>query len=335
VIDKAAGGKSDALNAGLNFCHTPWVCCVDADSILEGDALLRLMRPAIEDNTVVAAGGIVRIANGCRISSGRVLRAALPPAKLAVFQVVEYLRGFLQGRLGWSGLHGLSIISGAFGAFRTEVLRSVGGYSTSIAAEDMEIVIRIHKYFREQSVQYKVVFMPDAVCWTEVPAKIAALRRQRRRWQRGLAQVLALHRNLILRSRLGVVGLLALPYFTLELLAPIVELLGFGLVPLAWGFGRLSQAYLFLYLIFAILLGISFTLCALAIEEFAFKRYSSWHDLLRLLLYAVIEGLGYHQLVLWWRLEGMYDYFRGRRQWGEQVRVGFRRRRTRERPGTI
>lgn len=326
VIDKEAGGKSDALNAGINLVRTPWICSVDADSILEEDALRWAMRPVIEDNTVVASCGIVRIANGCWVGGGRVLRVGLPRGRLTVFQVVEYLRGFLGARLGWSWMNALLIISGAFGIFRTDVLRAIGGYSPHTVGEDMEIVVRIHCLFRERKQPYRVVFVPDPVCWTQVPTQAGPLRRQRRRWQRGLAEVLALHRDLFFRPSMGTLGFLALPYFALELSAPLVEILGYVLMPLAWGLGLLPSEYFQTYLVLAFLLGILFSVWAVVIEEFTYRRYVEWRALLRLLLFALVEHVGYHQLLLWWRLEGTYDYVRGRREWGEQVRAGFRRR---------
>jgi len=324
VIDKERGGKSDALNAGINFARTPWVCSVDADSILEEEALRWAMRPVLEDNTVVASCGIVRIANGCRVGGGRVLRVNLPRERLAVFQVVEYLRGFLGARLGWSWMNALLIISGAFGIFRTDVLRAIGGYSPHTVGEDMEVVVRIHRLFRERKTPYRVVFVPDPVCWTQVPTRVGPLRRQRRRWQQGLAEVLALHRDLHFRPSMGGLGFLALPYFALEFSAPLVEILGFVLMPLAWGLDLLPSEYFQTYLVLAFLLGILFSVWAVVIEEFTYRRYVEWRALFRLLLFALIEHVGYHQLLLWWRLEGTYDYIRGRREWGEQVRASFR-----------
>lgn len=326
VIDKVGGGKSDALNAGINLARTPWVSSVDADSVLEEDALLRVMRPAMEDARVVASSGIVRIANGCTVGGGRVAHVRLPASRLAVFQVIEYLRGFLEGRFGWSLLNGLLIISGAFGVFRTDVLRAVGGYSPETVAEDMEVVMRIHRYFRERREDYRVVFEPDPVCWTEVPESRPVLARQRRRWHRGLAEVLYMHGDVFFRARYGFVGWVVLPYFILELIAPVMEIAGFICVPLAWAMGWLSVHYLILYLILAFFMGMLLSLWAVLMEEFSYRRYTSWQELARLLGYALVEQFGYHQLVLVWRLQGLYDYLRGRRGWGAQRRVGFRSR---------
>ena len=326
VIDKVNGGKSDALNAGLNLCWTPWVCTVDADSILEEDALLRALRPALEDDQIVATSGIVRIANGCRVGGGRVTRVGLPREPLALFQVVEYLRGFLEGRLGWSWLNGLLIISGAFGLFRASVLRAVGGYARDTVAEDMDVVVRVHQHFRERKEPYQVMFVPDPVCWTEVPTTFASLGRQRRRWHRGLMEVLSRHRGLFFRPRLGLLGWLVLPYFFLELIAPVIELTGMVLIPLLWWLGFLSFQAFVLYLILAFFVGTLFSLWAVLVEEFTYRRYTRWRELWRLLLYGLVENFGYHQAVLVWRLQGLVEYYRGERAWGAQRRAGFQRR---------
>lgn len=326
VADKPQGGKADALNAGLNLCWTPWVCTVDADSILEEDSLLRALRPALEDDLVVASSGIVRIANGCRVAGGRVTRVGLPRERLPLFQVIEYLRGFLEGRLGWSWLNGLLIISGAFGLFRTSVLREIGGYARDTVAEDMDVVVRLHQHFRERRQPYQVLFVPDPVCWTEVPTTVATLARQRRRWHRGLMEVLIRHRRLFFRPRMGVLGWMVLPYFFLELIAPVVEITGMLLVPVLWWFGWLSTTAFLLYLILAFFVGTLFSLWAVLVEEFSYRRYTSWPELLRLLLYGLVEHFGYHQMVLVWRLQGMIEYFRGRREWGAQARAGFQQR---------
>jgi cellulose synthase/poly-beta-1,6-N-acetylglucosamine synthase-like glycosyltransferase len=249
----------------------------------------------------------------------------MPRHSLAVFQVVEYLRAFLGGRLGWSWLNGLLIISGAFGTFRTDVLRTIGGYSRQAVGEDMDLVVRIHRHFREHPQPYRIVFVPDPVCWTEVPTSLQALRSQRRRWQRGLAQIFARHRSFLFRPSAGVVFFLAMPYFVLELLSPVVELAGLLIMPLGWWLGYLDGRIFVAYLIAAFLLSTLFAVWAVMIEEFTYRRYVAWRDFFRLLLFAVGEILGYHQLHLWFRLEGTYDYLRGRGQWGEQKRAGFDR----------
>jgi cellulose synthase/poly-beta-1,6-N-acetylglucosamine synthase-like glycosyltransferase len=242
VLDKENGGKADALNAATLAASHAFVCAVDADAVLEEDALLRAAQPLIDDpDRVVATGGIVRLANGCRIEHGQVLSIGLPRSRLAMFQVVEYFRAFLVGRVGWSRLRSLLIISGAFGVFRRDVVEAVGGWWPDTVGEDAELVVRMHRYLRERGEDYRIAFVPDPVCWTEVPETLRTLSRQRRRWQRGLAEALWRHRVMLANPRYGPIGLAAFPYFVVfELLGPLIELLGYLALPLAVAFGLLD-----------------------------------------------------------------------------------------------
>jgi cellulose synthase/poly-beta-1,6-N-acetylglucosamine synthase-like glycosyltransferase len=325
MIDKENGGKSDALNAGLSAARYPYVCAVDADAILEEDALLRVAKPIIDDpELVVAAGGIVRIANGCTVDRGQVVDVRLPKSRLATFQVVEYFRAFLVGRVGWSRLHSLLIISGAFGLFRRETVEAVGGWRTDTVGEDAELVVRMHRHLREHDDEYRIEFVPDPVCWTEAPESTKVLSRQRRRWQRGLAETLWKHKAMFGRPRYGALGMVALPYFVLfELIGPLFELTSFFLIPLAYAFGMLDLAILVAFAVVAVLLGVLLSVAALALEEFSFRRHPHGREVGRMLAYAVLENFGYRQLVDWWRLRGLWDVVRRRQGWGEMRRKGF------------
>ena len=327
VLDKENGGKGDALNAGLSVARYPYVCAVDADAIIEEDALLRVARPIIEDpELVVAAGGIVRIANGCRIVDGRVEEVALPKSRLATFQVVEYFRAFLVGRVGWSSLRSLLIISGAFGLFRRAEIEAAGGWATDTVGEDAEIVTRLHRYLRERGEDYRIQFVPDPVCWTEAPEDLRTLSRQRRRWQRGLAETLWSHRALIGRPGYGAFGMLALPYFLVfELLGPAIELAAFVLLPVTWALGLLSIGMLLAFLAMALVLGIVLSVGALALEEFSFRRHGRHRDVARMLVFAVFENFGFRQLVDAWRLFALWEFARGKDGWGVMERRGLDR----------
>ena len=233
VLDKEpTGRKADALNAALNAASAPFVCAIDADAVLEKDALLRIIAPAMNDPArVVASGGIVRAANGSTVVEGIVTRVRLPRKALERLQVLEYLRSFLIGRQGWARLEMLPIISGAFGVFRRDVCQLVGGFRTSAIGEDMDLIVRMHRYLREKKEKYKIAFVPDPVCWTEVPDRFQSLARQRARWQNGLADVLWTNRDMAFNPRYGRVGLLALPYqWIFEFFAPVIETLGWMLV---------------------------------------------------------------------------------------------------------
>ncbi|HET9299981.1 MAG TPA: glycosyltransferase [Candidatus Polarisedimenticolaceae bacterium] len=325
VIDKVKGGKSDALNAGINLSRYPLYCSIDADSIIEENALLRVVKPFMEHpQETVAVGGIVRIANGCEVRDGKVVRVELPDRPLAIFQVIEYLRAFLTGRVGWSVLRSLLIISGAFGVYRKQDVIDVGGYSLNTDTEDLELVVRLHEHMRRHKRRYRVVFVPDPVCWTEIPNSVRVLARQRNRWHRGLVQTLWAHRSMMLNPRYGGIGLFAFPYFVcFEMLGPFVETLGYVVVLLSFFLGVLDLQFLLLFVAAAGLYGIFLSVSAVLLEEMSFRRYPSWVDLTKLLVFAVLENLGYRQMLAFFKVRAFLDVVRRRRTWGRMDRSGF------------
>jgi cellulose synthase/poly-beta-1,6-N-acetylglucosamine synthase-like glycosyltransferase len=325
VIDKENGGKADALNAGLSYCQTPLFCAMDADSLLERDALARVVRPFLEDARTVAVGGMLRVANGCTFRHGQVTKIGLPRNFLAQFQVMEYLRAFLAGRMGWDALNASLIISGAFGVFRRAEAVEVGGYATDTVGEDMELVVRLHRYLRERGRPYRIGFVPDPVAWTEVPERLRSLGRQRDRWQRGLLQSLFRHRVMLLNPRYGRVGTVAYPYFfLLEGLGPLLEIIGYGSVLLAVLAGRASFAFISAFLGVAILLGVVLSVLSVVMEELNFRRYPRFRQIAWLFVIALLENLGYRQLNAWWRFRGTISAVRRKAGWGEMERKGFK-----------
>ena len=327
VVDKENGGKSDALNAALNHCRTPVFCTIDADSILESDALLRAIRPFLEDERVVGVGGIVRVVNGSVVEGGRVREVRLPRPWLPLMQVVEYLRAFLSARIAWSELNASLIVSGAFGVFRRDLVVQAGGYATDTVGEDMELVVRLHEFCRSWGFTPRIVFIPDPVAWTECPETVVGLGRQRDRWQRGLLEALWRHRAMLFNPRYGIVGLLAFPYFLfLEGMGPVIETVGyvaFGATLLA---GLWNPPFVASFLALAIVVGIALSAAAVALEELTLRRYQRWGDLLRLFAASALENLGYRQLNQLWRLKGVVSALRGARGWGAQQRRGFGQR---------
>jgi len=324
VLDKENGGKADALNAGINYCRSALFCAMDADTLLERDSLLRVVRPFLEDSSTVAAGGIIRIANGCTIKQGQVEKVGLPQNLLARFQVLEYLRAFLSGRMGWDALDSTLIVSGAFGIFDRSLVVATGGYSTDTVGEDMELVVRLHRHCRENKVPYKIGFVPDPVAWTECPETLAGLGRQRDRWQRGLLESLLRHRVMLLNPRYGRLGVLAYPYFFfLEMLGPLVEGLGYVSFLVTLLAGRASTLYVIGFLGVAIVLGIVLSISAVCLEEVTFRRYPRKSDLVLLFIIGVLENFGYRQLNTLWRVRGTLSGILGKRGWGVMTRKGF------------
>ena len=324
VIDKENGGKADSLNAGINAASHPLFCGVDADSILARDALQRVVKPFLSDPLTVATGGTVRVANGCEVSDGALTRVGLPTNVWALFQVVEYLRAFLFGRLGWSQLNGMLIISGAFGLFKTEAVIAAGGYRSNTIGEDMELVVRLHRMLRQQGVAYRIQFVPEPVCWTEAPEDFRTLKNQRIRWQRGLSESLSSNWGLMFSRNGGAPGWLAFPFMVLfEWLGPIVELGGYVFMAFAYAFDLVSGQAFFGFLIMAVGLGILLSASGLLLEEMAFHMYPKLRQLALLLLMVVLENLGYRQLNSWWRLVGLFRWAsQSESTWGEMKRKG-------------
>lgn len=326
VVDKENGGKADALNAGLNVATGDLVCAIDADTIIEPDSLQRLLRSFLLRDDVVAAGGTIRIANGCRIEHGRVTEVRAPRTAIAGMQVVEYLRAFLFGRLGWNRLGGNLIISGAFGLFRRDAILAVGGYLHGTVGEDMELVVRLRRRGYETNSRKHIDFIPDPVAWTEAPETLRVLGRQRDRWHRGLAEVLWKHRRVMFNPRYGSMGLVVYPYFVfVELLAPVIEALGLAGLIAGLIVGALNVPFAILFFLVAYGLGFLLSLYTVVLEEINFHRYKTIRDRLVLIGWAFLENFGYRQLTVVWRLRGLLGYIQKKREWGAMERRGFRK----------
>ncbi len=324
VVDKMNGGKSDALNAGINVSRYPLFCAIDGDSLLEDDALLRVARPFHEfPGSVIAVGGTIRIANGSEVQAGRIVRLKLSRKLLPRIQVVEYLRAFLFGRMGWSALGSLLLISGAFGLFEKRAVVDAGGYATDSVGEDMELLIRMHRTLRDSGRDYQIGFVPEPVCWTEAPESLGALRRQRERWQRGLIDTFIRHFGMIGRPRYGTIGLLAMPAFLVfEMLAPLVEISGFVMVPLSYAFGLLDTAFMLAFLSAAILYSVFVSVLAIFLDDLAFRRYTGIGQLLSLVSAAVVEAVLLRPLTAFWRTCAFWKHYRGDTSWGHMERKG-------------
>ena len=322
VIDKENGGKADALNAGINAARYPLFCAVDADSVLQRDSLQLIAHPFLEDTRTIAAGGTIRVVNGCEVSGGFLGTVGLPHRMLPAMQIVEYLRAFLFGRLGWSELNAMLVISGAFGLFRKSAVIDVGGYRTDTVGEDMELVMRLHRVYRQRRLPYRIVYVPNPVCWTEVPEDARTLRSQRVRWQRGLAESLTMNIGLMFSPRGGWVGWVAFPFNVLfEWLGPIVELSGYIFMVVGFWYGVIAWPAFMAFTIVAILLGVLQSASALLLEEMSFHLYPEPRQVFALFLIAILENFGYRQLTLVWRMQGLLNWmFRRRAKWGAMTR---------------
>lgn len=324
LVDKLNGGKADAINAGINISKYPIFACIDADSILERDSLIKLAMEFMEKPETVAVGGIVRIANGAVIKNGKLEKMSLPKSMIAKFQIVEYLRAFLTGRTYWSTDNSMLIISGAFGAFNKNAVIQCGGYRVGTVGEDMEIVVRLHKQFRDQKKNYKISFLADPICWTQAPESLKDIKSQRKRWQIGLMDTLLRYKGMLLNPKYGKLGLFSFPYFWLiEFFGCIVEFLGYIVIPLAYLFGLIEMINFAMYLIIATLLGTMLSLGSILLEQSSFKKYTSFKDTLILSLFSIIENFGFRQLIILFRMSGILSFRKSRHTWGTIQRSNF------------
>lgn len=325
LIDKENGGKADAINAGINICRSPLFCCIDADSVLEPSSLMRVVQPFINDPSTIASGGTIRIANGCLVKRGHIIRKEIPENPLARFQLVEYLRAFLFGRIGWSRIKGLLIISGAFGLFRKDSVVLVGGYAADTIGEDMELILRMHRAQIELEQPYNVEFIPDPVCWTEAPEDLGVFGSQRKRWHRGLSESLWQNRQLLFMRNSGAVGWVAFPFFVLiEWLSPFVELAGYFFTIYLIAFGKLSLVDAGLILTFAVLLSVFLSVVSFLLDEITFPGTTKLSSVMKLLLYSILECFGYRQLNMIYKIQGALAWLANTQShWGEMTRKGF------------
>jgi cellulose synthase/poly-beta-1,6-N-acetylglucosamine synthase-like glycosyltransferase len=325
VVDKVNGKKADAMNAGLNISRYPLFCAVDGDSVLEKDALLKVVRPFLEDPVrTIGAGGIIRLSNGCDVREGQVVRIGIPKNWIVRFQILEYLRAFLGGRLGMSMMGSTLIISGAFGIFRKDIAMACGGYRAASITEDMDLCVRMQKHMHEQKKPYRIHFIPDPICWTEAPESLRVLARQRSRWHRGLVETLVRYRRMFLNPRYGVAGMFAMPFYAVfEMAGPFIECLGYALFASHVVLGRVNYPFAVMFFFVAVFYGTFVSLLAILLEELSEHRYPRPRDILTLTAAGVVENLFYRQYLAVVRLWAFLEYLRGKNEWGSMEKRGF------------
>lgn len=324
VVDKENGGKADALNTGINICQNSVICCIDVDCILENDAMLKLIKPFLNNgNKVIASGGVIRVANSCVIEDGRIIEVKLPDSFVARVQVIEYFRAFLMGRMAWSRVDGLLLISGAFGMFDKQIVIEAGGYNTNTVGEDMELLVRMRRMMQERNVPYTVGFVPDPLCWTEVPQTWKVLQRQRNRWTRGTAETLWIHKKMMFNPKYKILGMLSTPFwFFFEWLAPLIEFVGILFFIVLFILGQVSWQVFLTFFLAVYSFAILFSVTALFFEEYSFQQYKKPSYIFRLIGTAMVEPLIYHPVIMWSAVMGNFDLLRGKNSWGVMSRAG-------------
>ncbi|MFV8340816.1 glycosyltransferase family 2 protein [Flavobacterium sp. XS2P39] len=326
VIDKENGGKADALNMGLNISNNQYVACIDVDCLLLEESLQKMIKPFLEttDAKVIAAGGVIRISNSCLVKDGKLHDVNFPGKLLEKGQILEYLRAFLLGRMAWSRLNGLLVISGAFGLFDKKIAIKVGGYDTKTVGEDMEIVVRMRGYMEEQKEKYKVAYIPDPLCWTEAPDNYKTFISQRNRWTRGTIETLRRHRKIGFNPKYNSLGLLSYPYwFFFERMAPVVEVAGLLYFGILIALNHVRWDYSIAFILLAYLFTVLFSIVAIITEELTYHQYKKKGTGFHLLKIAFLEPFVNHPFILYAAIRGNFDYyFNKKKKWGAMTRKG-------------
>ena len=327
IIDKVNGGKSDALNVGINAATTDYITCIDVDCVLEQDALLKMIKPFMErtdKRRVIATGGVIRIANGCVIDNGKLVSVEVPENFLPRVQVLEYIRAFLLGRMAWSRLDGLLLISGAFGLFDKEIVIKSGGYTLKTVSEDMELVVRMRRYMHEHKMPYLATYIPDPLCWTEVPDSYKILGNQRTRWSRGSIETLWIHKKIFFNPKYGKLGMLSYPYWVIsEFLAPIIEATGIIFTLVLAYLNLINWNFFFLLLLFVYTFAILFSMLAVLAEEETFHEYKKTSDYFKLIYSVLLEPTFFHPFITYSAIRGDIGLIFGKQKWGKMTRKGF------------
>lgn len=329
IVDKHNGGKADALNAGINIAKNELFLAIDVDCLLESDAMLKMVKPFLVDSEkiVIASGGVIRIANSCEVSDGKITKVNYPKNFWAKFQVLEYFRAFTLGRMAWSKLNGLLIISGAFGLFDRKRVIKVGGYDKTSVGEDLELVVRLRRYMHEvEKKKYRVAFIPDPLCWTEVPETLKVLSTQRNRWTRGTIDTILKHKKMFLNPKYGLIGMVSFPSWILfEWFAPILQSVGLIYLFLVILFGMLNVTAYVTLLIFILLFSLMYSLFAILFEAYTYHKYRGKSYLIQSFLFIFLEMIIYQPMNMFFSLRGHFDFYfrKNKKAWGTMTRTGF------------
>lgn len=317
LICKANGGKADALNMGINASKFPYFVCMDADSVLQYDSLEKIVRPVLEDGTVVAVGGAVRPCNGTEIQNGHVISYHMPKQIIPCMQVLEYDRSFLAARILFDRFNGSIIISGAFGLFKKSVVIDAGGYDPTTMGEDMELVVKLHVFCREHAIPYRIRYATDAICWTQAPETLKDLCKQRRRWHIGLYESMSRHRRILANPKYGLVGFISYIYFLIyELFSPYIEIFGIFTVALAFAVDLINVPFMALFFLIYVVYSTILSLTAFFARIHTIDLKLSVSDIFRAIALCALELSCLRFILAWVRATSLIGYRKKKQSWG-------------------
>ncbi len=318
LIRKENGGKGDALNMGINVSSFPYYVCIDADSILQTDSLERIVQPVMEDEKIIAVGGLIRVAQCVAMDEGRVQSYHLPWNLLTCMQVMEYDRAFLASRILLDTFNGNLIVSGAFGLFRKDLVAAVGGYDSDILGEDMELIVKLHEHCRSNKVPYVIRYEPNAVCWSQAPSTLGDIGRQRRRWHLGLFQSLVRHKNMFFNFKYGSIGTVSFIYYVLyELLSPFVEAFGLLAVIAAALTGYLNVSLIVTFFLVYAVYGAVLSMTAFFQRIYTQNLKIGVPDIFKAVIVSLLENVFFRFILDYIRIVSFIGYRKKKQKWGE------------------
>ncbi len=330
VVNKVNGGKSDALNVGLNVAKGKYFACIDVDCIIDRKALLNMAKPFMEHNTsrVIATGAVIGVSNNCDVEEGTIQQMRMPKSWLASIQTMEYFRAFLLGRMSWSKINGSILISGAFGFFDKDLAIEVGGYDHRTVGEDMELTMRMRRHMLETNIKHIVTFSPEPMCWTEVPESHNVLKNQRNRWARGTIESLWTHRKMFFNRKYGVLGWLSLPYWLIfEWLGPIIEFTGILYFLLCAYLGFVNWHFFYAVLLLVYFFSCFVSLISVVFHEYSYKQYTRNKDILKLIFSCFVDPIIFHPRTMLFSIYGnLNKLYKRQTSWGNMERQGFRKK---------
>lgn len=321
LVTKENGGKADALNMGINLCKYPLFVSLDADSMLDKDSISNIVIPFMEDEKTVAVGGNIKISNQIALKCGKIDKVYTPKKFIVLFQMLEYYRVFLTTRIWFNTFNGNLIISGAFGMFKKNAVVNIGGYNSKSIGEDMDLVVKLHSFYRKNEKAYSIKYQPGAICYSQAPESLKDLRNQRKRWHMGLMQSLLSHKYIFLNPNYGLVGMFSFLYYLIyEMLSCVIEVFGICIITMSYFIGFINIEFFITFL--SIYIGYSFivSIASIILENYMFKGTLTKGAMIKLIIFSLIEGFGYRQICSIYRLTAIISYKKKQFKWEKITR---------------
>lgn len=310
VIDKEHSGTGDTLNVGINASHSPIFASLDADTVIEPEAIGRMIFNMLYYPHTIVVGGAVYILNGCKVKNGELVDVRISKNLVVALQSCEYLRSFLYGRAGWNLFGGALSYAGAFTLFEREIALDIGGYMLNNYAQDAEIIVHLHAYMRQHKYPYKIHFTPTAFAWTDVPDTLKRYWRQRNNWQDGLLRSFMPYLYMLFNPRYGVVGLFSYPFYLFfEVGGALVEFTAYLMVLLSWWIGILDVPTAILFILLAWGFATFLTMANLLINFLTFNRYRRLSYVVVIFILTTLESFGFRQYLALCRTIATIKYF--------------------------